>query len=131
MRRSAEAEKAHALALLYCGDAKGSKADDPGAEEGRGVERVKLGGNWKTKVCPSQRVFSVASVYRVAGESGEIAEIFFISAAVGAGAVGAPDPGHAYSCARRQSVSCNNGANDLVPRNHSRVPWRKFAFNNM
>jgi hypothetical protein len=139
MRGGAEAEEADALAVLDAGDAKAAEADDSGAQQRSGMERVECGGDGKYEIGAREGVFGVASVDGVASESGGVAEVFLAAKAVGAGAVGSAEPGDADAgsgwCLVGQECPTHTGvagfdylADDLVAGGDSRVKRREFAF---
>ena len=79
MGGGAEPEEADSVSFLYAGDAKTAEANDSGAEERGGVERVEGGRDGIDEIGAGKRVFGVASVDRVSGEGGGVAEIFFVA----------------------------------------------------
>src|SRR5205823_2531836 len=94
-----------------------------------------LCGNCQAELGASQGVFCVASVDGIAGEGGEIAEVFLGPATVRAGAVGAAKPGDAYAGAYTGrygvEVAGYYFAYDLVARDDSWVAGREFAFDDV
>ena len=65
------------------------------------MEIVELRRNRKTKVGAGECVFRIASIHGVAGEGGEVAQVFHIATAVSAGAVGPAEPGNTDAGAER------------------------------
>jgi hypothetical protein len=136
MRGSTESEEAYALAFFNAGDAEAAEADDTSAEKWSGVERVEGGGYREHKIGASEGVFRVASVDGVAGEGRGVAEIFFATAAIGAGTVGAAQPGNADAGAGRCLVgqerpthtSLADFAYDLMAGDDSFAVGSEFAF---
>src|SRR5712692_8964900 len=95
MRGGAEAGQADTVTLLDAGDAEAAEADDSGAQQRGGVEVVQSRWNWKNKIGAGQGVFGVAPVDGVTGKAWGVAEVLLAAPAVGAGAIGASDPGNA------------------------------------
>ena len=59
------------------------------------MDVVQVRGQWENEIVAHLGVLGVTAVDGVAGEGGGGSEIFLLAAAVGAGAVGAADPGDA------------------------------------
>ena len=99
MGRCAEAEQADAFAFFDPGDAEAAVADDPGAEQGRGLQVVERVRQRVDEIRASDDEFGIASIDSVAGENGRITEVLHPLGAVGAVAVSAAKPGHADALA--------------------------------
>ena len=82
----------------------GAVADDPGAEEGRGVDVVEGFGDFVGEGFGDDGVFGVAAVGVVAGVAGGFAEVFLAARAVIAFAAGMAQPCYAYM------LACGEGA---------------------
>jgi len=94
-----------------------------------------IGVGWKRvdEVGAGEGVLGVASVDRVAGEDGIVAEVFITHTAEAAGAVCAAHPGDADSGADGElgGGAVDDFADDLVTGNNSRVTWRELTLHNM
>jgi hypothetical protein len=121
-----EAKEADTFAGLGSRYAQAAKANDAGAEERRDLGVVEFGWERVGEVGADEGVFGVASVDGVAGEGGVVAEIFFVAEAEGTGAVGAADPGDAYSATFGCAV--DDFADDLVAEDDGFLDERQVAF---
>ena len=121
VRRRAEAEQSDALARLHFSHAQAAKADDPRAQQRRGSQIIKRVRQRKHEVGARGSVFGVAAVHGVSGERGRVAEVFFVMAAVPAGAIRAADPRHANARTQRQFRRCSadDFADNLVAGNQT------------
>jgi hypothetical protein len=126
----AEAEESYALSRLGAGDAEAAEADDAGAEKRSDVGVVDGGRESEGEVGANEGIFGVASVDGVAGEGGIVAEIFFVAAAEGTGAVGAPDPRDADPHAERAVAggAFDDFADDLVSGDEGLMDEGDVAF---
>src|SRR5215469_4536730 len=88
-----EAKQPHAFSLFYSRHSQRPEADDSGTQQRRRVEIIELSGNRKAEIGPGERVLGITAVDGVAGECRRITQVLHFAAAVGAGAVGAADPG--------------------------------------
>ena len=135
VRGRAETVKSEPPAALDSGKAQTPKADDPGAQQRRGLFIGKRFGNRINERLGCDRVFGVAAVDRVAGERRMIAEIFPAGAAEFAGEVRAVKPRHADARAPRETMRALaqffDDADDLVAGNHRRFARRQFAFHHV
>jgi hypothetical protein len=104
MGGGAESEEADALAFLDAGDAEATEANDSSAQKRSGVEIIKGGGNGGSEIVAGYGVFGIASIDGVAGKGWGVAEVLFAAAAVGAGSIGAAEPGDADA-----SAGCQRG----------------------
>jgi hypothetical protein len=124
-----EAEEADMFAGLGSRDAEAAEADDAGAQEGCDVGVVEGGRQGIGEVGADESVLGVAAVYGIASEDWVVAEVFFVAKAERAGAVGATDPGDAYSHASGAVGSCavDDFAYDLVAGDEGLVDEGKVA----
>ena len=128
-----EAEETDALAWLGARYAKAAETDDSGAEKWGDVGVVEGFGERVNEVGAGESVLGVASVDGVAGKGGAVAEVFFVAATEGAGAVGAADPGDADASAggEIESFAFEDLADDLVAEDERLVDEREVAFEDM
>ena len=97
MGRRAEAIDAEARRVA--GHLQRAVADQPGAQQRRCFGVAVAFRQMEAVARVGDRVRGVAAVDLVAGEAGAVAEIFLPVAAIGAGAVGQPEPRHADAVA--------------------------------
>jgi hypothetical protein len=95
MSRCAEAEQSYALAVIYARYAQASKANDSGAQQGRGMKIVKLCREWKNKIRASECILGVSAIHGISGERGVIAQILPPAPAIRAATIHAAHPGNA------------------------------------
>src|ERR1039458_5280743 len=88
---------------------------------------------WKDEIGPSEHIFRITTVDRIAGEDGRIAKVLHASAAIPASAVGAANPRNSYASAGRKvrSGAFHDVADDLMSGNQALPPPRKFPLHNM
>jgi len=129
----AEAEQSDALARLNSGYAETAETNNPSAQQRRGIEIVEGVGKAVDEVRAGERVLGVASVDRISGEGGSVAQIFESSFAIGAGSVHATEPGYSNPGAERQigGGSFNDLAYDLMTGDQRAAERCEFAFNDM
>jgi hypothetical protein len=119
--------------VLHSRHSQTAEADDPGAEERRGVEIVEIFRKRCNEIVASQCEFRVATVNRIAGEGRFVAEILAAQAAITAGAIGAADPRNAHASAHRK-LRCGSAgdlSDDLVTRNQRPASYWQFPFDNV
>ena len=122
VRRRAETVDAEMLRLA--GHAQRAVADQPGAEQRRGLDVGVEVRDREDEAGIRQRVVRIAAVEGVAGESREVAEVLAAGAAIGAGAAGGAEPGNADAVADRERRHAGpdrlDAADDLVT-GHDRI----------
>lgn len=112
------AEPVHADAPRTPGKREGAVADEPGAEERRGLPVAESRRERKAELLVGNRIFGKAAVNRVPGELRRVAEILAAARAVVAHPAGGTEPGHADPVAHREAdrpdAQGRDGTGDLV-----------------
>ena len=109
-------------------------ADQAGAQQGRGRDRVKVVGEREHERRLGDRMGGVAAVAGVAGEERRVAQVLAPASAIGASSVSVAEPRHADprpeleldAFARRLDA-----ADDLVPRHDRQLGIGQFAVDDM
>ena len=94
-RARAETVQAKPLTGLHVGQPQRPIADDPGAQQRRGLHVAEALRDRHAVGFRHGHVFGIAAVDGVAGEQRRLAQIFLIVLAVAAGLIGVVQPGHA------------------------------------
>ncbi len=109
-------------------------ADEAGAEQGRGGDRIEVVGKREGERRLGDRMGGVAAVAGKAGEERRVAEIFAPAPAIGAGSVGVAEPGDADPRAELEVDAFArrlDPADDLVPRHDRQFGIGQFAIDDM
>lgn len=131
VRRGPEAIEPEILAGADRGEAVGAISDDTGAKQGRGVFVREYGWDGIAEFSRGDRVFGVAPVNVIAGETGVQTEVLQSAVAEFAGPVGRMQPGH--SDAITFSMRGHAGADgvdysyDLMTGDNRAFVWREIA----
>ncbi len=128
MGRRAEAEDADRLRLS--GGLQRAPADEPGAEERRGRDRIEPVLERKRESGVGDRVGREAAVAGVAGEDRLVAEILTRAQAKRAVAAGVAEPGYADTGPEREADALArrlDPADDLMARHNRRLDVGQFA----
>src|SRR5215470_11151846 len=91
----AKPEQPNTIALFDSSNPNRAKADDACAEQRCGMQIVEVAGNGEAEIRARQSILRIAPIDGVTSKGWEVAEVFHIVTAVGAGAVGAAEPGDA------------------------------------
>jgi len=116
------------LAGLHAGNAKTTKAYNPGTKKGCDLYIVQTGGQGKHQVRSREGILGETTIYGIPGESGMIAEIFAAMPAIPAIAVHPTHPGNADSRSLRQFMCCafDDLTDDLMTKNELRLQRREI-----
>jgi hypothetical protein len=130
VRCGAEAVDAE-LTRLAAGHLQCAPADQPGAHQGREVDRVLIGAQRQAEVGLGDHVAGEAAVAGVAGELRRVAQVLVAIGAVAAMAAGVRQPRHADTLPDMQPADPRperlDHADDLVPRHDRQPALRQFA----
>ncbi len=135
VRGRPEAIEGKLAAALHSGEPKRAKTDDPRAQKGSGLLVVKRLGDRVDESFWRDSVFGIASVDRIAGKSGAVAEIFLARAAILARLIRAVQPRNADARAEREAAGALakflDNPDHLVPGDYGRFARRELPFNHM
>jgi hypothetical protein len=133
MSGSAESENADGSSLA--GGDKCPPTDEAGAKKGRQRNRVTAVRQTQNEVRIGNRMGGIASIARIAGEHGRIAEVLAVRGAVAAMAAGLAKPGNPHplstSPPRDTFADRIHPPDDFVTGDEWEIDGRKFAIDDM
>src|SRR6185436_7365667 len=119
------AEAVEPEALAFSRQPERAVADQPGAEQRRGVVIRKAIGDREAEALVRHGALGIAAIDVIAGELRVLAQVLAARAAVTAGAVGAAEPGDAYPVTGRKAVGARprfeDRSDDLVPEDQRQL----------
>ncbi len=132
VRRSAEAIDADGPPVP--GHFERAPADEAGAKQRRGPNRVEVIGQREDKRRLGDRMGGVAAVAGITGEERMIAKVLAPASAIGAGPIGMAEPGHTDPRAKLEVDAFArrlDAADNLVPRHDRQLGIGQLAVNDM
>ncbi len=135
VRRGSEAVQAQPLGALRPGDPQRPQADDPGAQQRRGLERVHIGPDMVGKVRLRDHRGCEAAIHIPASEACAFAQVLLPASAEAALPAGRVQPRHADRIPNREPLDALaeplDRADDLVAGDDRQLVRGKIAFDDM